>query len=220
MKFPLLIFNFKNYREGSGRRAIKLARICERASRSNVKIVVCPQFQDIVAIRRVCRKTLVFSQHIDPIPSAGAFTGHVVAENLAKYIDGTLINHSEKKLSLDKIESCVNIAKALELKSICCASNLKEVIEIAKLSPDYIAFEDPELIGTGKSISTHKPELVERFVEIVRDINKEIVPLCGAGISNKEDVEAAKKLGVKGVLVASAIVKAENQREALLNLIL
>jgi len=57
-------------------------------------------------------------------------------------------------------------------------------------------------------------------VEIVRDINKEIVPLCGAGISNKEDVEAAKKLGVKGVLVASAIVKAENQREALLNLIL
>ena len=214
----LYIINFKTYKEAMGIRAVKLAEIAsELGKKLSSEIIVAPQFTDL---ERVAKITKAIAQHIDPI-SYGSHTGSILPEAVKEAgAIGTLINHSEKKLSLDKIESCVNIAKALELKSICCASNLKEVIEIAKLSPDYIAFEDPELIGTGKSISTHKPELVERFVEIVRDINKEIVPLCGAGISNKEDVEAAKKLGVKGVLVASAIVKAENQREALLNLIL
>ena len=35
-----------------------------------------------------------------------------------------------------------------------------------------------------------------------------IIPLCGAGISNSEDVKIAMDLGVNGVLVASAIAKA------------
>jgi len=34
--------------------------------------------------------------------------------------------------------------------------------------------------------------------------------LCGAGIVTGEDVAAAVKLGAKGVLVASGIVKAKN----------
>ena len=42
-----------------------------------------------------------------------------------------------------------------------------------------------------------------------------IIPLCGAGISTREDVKEALKLGTKGVLVASGIVKARNQRKAL-----
>jgi triosephosphate isomerase len=76
------------------------------------------------------------------------------------------------------------------------------------------------LIGSGKSITQYKPELIERFVEVIKDMNSEIIPLCGAGISSSKDVQAAKELGTQGVLVASAVVKAENQREALLNLIL
>jgi len=42
--------------------------------------------------------------------------------------------------------------------------------------------------------------------------------LCGAGITNGEDVRAALKLGAEGVLVASGVVKAEDQYKALLDL--
>jgi triosephosphate isomerase len=214
----LYIINFKTYEQTTGIRAIKLAEIiAELREKLNIEIIVAPQFTDL---ERVSKITPTIAQHIDPI-SYGSHTGSILPQAIKEAgAIGTLINHSEKKLSLDKVEACINLAKTLELKTICCAFNLKEAIEITKFAPDYIAFEDPELIGTGKSVSTQEPELVKRFVEIVKDMNKEVIPLCGAGISNKEDVEAAKNLGAKGVLVASAIVKAENQREALLNLVL
>lgn len=33
------------------------------------------------------------------------------------------------------------------LKTVCCAADIKEVIEISKFFLDHIAFEDSELIG-------------------------------------------------------------------------
>ena len=41
-------------------------------------------------------------------------------------------------------------------------------------------------------------------------MNPDVVTLCGAGITKGEDVSAALKLGTKGVLVASGIVKAKD----------
>jgi triosephosphate isomerase len=40
-------------------------------------------------------------------------------------------------------------------------------------------------------------------------------PLCGAGVNSREDVEKAGELGCKGVLVSSAVMKAEDPREVL-----
>jgi triosephosphate isomerase len=214
----LYIINFKTYQQSTGVGAIKLAEIIkELREKLNADIIAAPQFTDLEKISKI---TLTIAQHIDSIPY-GSHTGYILPYSVKEAgVMGTLINHSERKLSLDKIESCVSIARTLKLKTICCAGDLKEVMEIAKYSPDYIAFEDPELIGSGKSITQYKPELIERFVEVIKDMNSEIIPLCGAGISSSKDVQAAKELGTQGVLVASAVVKAENQREALLNLIL
>ncbi|HIE41500.1 MAG TPA: triose-phosphate isomerase [Candidatus Aenigmarchaeota archaeon] len=214
----LYIINFKTYAEATGINAIKLANlVAELREKLKVEIIVAPQFVDLVKISEI---TLTVAQHIDPI-TYGAHTGSILPQAIKEAgAMGTLLNHSEKKMDLEKIKACIEFAKLLELKTICCAGNLKEVIEISKFGPDYIAFEDPELIGTGKSITQHKPEMIERFIEIVRDLNPNIITLCGAGISNSKDVEKAKELGIKGVLVSSAIVKAKNQREALLNLIL
>ena len=44
----------------------------------------------------------------------------------------------------------------------------------------------------------------------MREINAEVVILCGAGISAGEDVRAALRLGTQGVLVASGVVKAKD----------
>ena len=213
----LYIINFKTYKKSSGTNAVKLANIIsDIREKSKAEIWAAPQFTDL---KEVVGIVPTLSQHIDPI-SFGSHTGSVLPQGVKEAgVTGTLINHSEKKLSLVEIESCINLAKQLNLKTVCCGGDIKEIIEISKFNPDYIAFEDPELIGTGKPISKEKPEMVSRFVEVLKELNPNIIPLCGAGVSKKEDVKEAQKLGVKGVLVASAVVKAKNQREALLNLV-
>ena len=45
--------------------------------------------------------------------------------------------------------------------------------------------------------------------------NPKVAVLCGAGVSNKEDTKKALELGVKGVLLASAFVKAKDPKEFL-----
>ena len=64
-----------------------------------------------------------------------------------------------------------------------------------------------------------QPEVVEDSVKGVKSINKKIKVLCGAGISTGDDMKAAMDLGADGVLLASGIVKAENPKEALLDLV-
>ena len=219
MKLPLVIINFKAYKEGSGERALKLAKIIERVSKKyGVSFIVAPQFCDI---RMIAIETSlpVISQHIDPVESYGAFTGHIIPRNVKEAgAIGTLINHSERKLSLKEIEKCITIAKKLRLITFVCSPNLAESERIAKLGPDFLAYEDPSLIGSGRAISKVKPESVKNFVEKVLKINPKVVPLCGAGISSGEDVKLALKLGTKGVIIASAIVKKKDPEPLLVEI--
>ncbi|MFQ6095051.1 MAG: triose-phosphate isomerase, partial [Candidatus Bathyarchaeia archaeon] len=87
---------------------------------------------------------------------------------------------------------------------------------VAMLEPDMIAVEPPELIGTGIPVSKAKPEVVTDTVQRVRKVNEQVVILCGAGITNGEDVAAALRLGTEGVLVASGIVKAKDPYKVML----
>ena len=114
-----------------------------------------------------------------------------------------MLNHSEHPVSLQQIKTTLAKAQRLGLKMIVCAAHLIEVKEIMKLHPYAIALEDPELIGTGRSITKNQSQDVEAFASILSKTN--IIPICGAGISNFEDVKAAYNLGCKGVLIASAI---------------
>jgi triosephosphate isomerase len=50
-------------------------------------------------------------------------------------------------------------------------------------------------------------------------VNPKIRVLCGAGVTNGEDVVAAQNLGAEGILVASGIVKAKDPQAALLDLV-
>ncbi|MCK4429443.1 MAG: triose-phosphate isomerase, partial [Candidatus Aenigmarchaeota archaeon] len=175
----IYIINFKTYQESTGINAIKLAEIIEDIRKEkNAEIYAVPQSIDI---RDVAKITKTLAQHIDPI-LPGANTGSTLPNSVKDAgATGTLINHAERKLSFDKIEGCVNIAKQLGLKTICCAADINEVMEISKFKPDYIAYEDPELIGSGKSILKEKPEIITRFVEVLKELNSDAIPLCGAG---------------------------------------
>ncbi|MHA1754113.1 MAG: triose-phosphate isomerase, partial [Candidatus Odinarchaeia archaeon] len=56
-------------------------------------------------------------------------------------------------------------------------------------------------------------------VKVIKKINQNVIPLCGAGVSKAIDVEAALNLGTKGVLLASGVVKARNPEGVLKSLV-
>ncbi len=216
MELPIILINFKCYEEAVGEKAFKLAKLCEFVSfEYGLNISVAPQFADIKTIAEV--EIPVFSQHIDPIES-GACTGHVTPLSVKETgAVGSLINHSERKLDLESIRKCVELGKTYNLISVCCSANIDECKEIAKFSPDFIACEPPELIGTGIPVSQAKPEVVTQTVNEIKRINPNIKVLCGAGITNGQDVKKALELGTVGALVASGVVKAANPEDVLVD---
>ena len=65
IKYPVLLINFKAYRQSSGRRAVELAKIAEEVSKERgVTIIVAPQFTDIAPVAQAV-EIPVFAQHVD-----------------------------------------------------------------------------------------------------------------------------------------------------------
>jgi triosephosphate isomerase len=125
-------------------------------------------------------------------------------------VNGSLINHSEHRITSKEIQKLVLKLKELKMTSIVCVKDVAEVKKYAKLNPDYIAIEPPELIGSGKAVSKEKPGLIIKAAEAVKSAKNNTKLLCGAGIVSGEDVTKAVELGSKGILVASGIIKAKN----------
>ncbi len=218
ISIPFILVNFKAYSEATGEKAFNLAKIAEKISKeTGVCIGVAPQLIDL---RKIAMEVdiPVFAQHIDPF-KPGAYTGYVTAEAIKDAgAIGSLINHSERKIKLAEIDEAVNRLKELNMVSVVCADTEKASAAVAALNPDMVAIEPPELIGSGIAVSKAKPEIVRDTVTLIERINSKVIVLCGAGITKGEDVSAALKLGAKGVLVASGVVKAKNQENALLDL--
>ncbi len=218
VKYPLILVNFKTYREGMGENAVRLAKIAEQVHlKTGASIAVAPQLADSKIVID-CSETPVFAQHVDPV-GMGQFTGHVLPESVAEAgCIGTLINHSERQLSLEIIKATIKRAREADLATIVCVDTVEKGRQVASFSPEAIAIEPPELIGSGISVSKAKPEVVSGSVTAIKHVNSKIRVLCGAGVTNGEDVVAAQKLGAEGILVASGIVKAKDPQGALLDL--
>lgn len=219
MNTPIVILNYKTYLESSGENALELARALKSASEeSGITMVAAPQAADIYRIQDQISLP-IFAQHIDSI-TPGGHTGSNLIETLIEAgISGSLINHSENRMKLADIDEVIQLCKQNDIESCVCTNNIATSKAIATFSPDAVAVEPPELIGTGIPVSQAQPEVVEDSVKGVKSINKKIKVLCGAGISTGDDMKAAMDLGADGVLLASGIVKAKNPKEALLDLV-
>ncbi|MEM4723696.1 MAG: triose-phosphate isomerase [Candidatus Hadarchaeum sp.] len=219
LETPIVIVNFKTYPEATGENAVKLARLILEAGKDHgVSVAVAPQLADIYRV--ACRvKIPVLAQHVDPV-KPGRNTGWITPESIkAAGAVGTLINHAEHKISIDQIASVVARANEIGLSTVACAADIEESRKIAKLGPEMIAVEPPELIGTGVPVSKAKPEVVTRSVGAVKEANSKVKVVCGAGITTGDDVARALELGAEGVLLASGIVCAQDQRAAIVDII-
>lgn len=219
IKTPVIVVNFKAYREIEGDKAIELARICEQVfEESGVSIAVCPPITELGVVARSVNIP-VLSQNTDA-HAPGSATGWVTASMVKSTgAVGTLINHSEHRFHRNIIEECIGLCKADSLITLVCAESVKKAIEVAEFTPDFIAIEPPELIGGNVSVTTANPLIIEETVTSVKEVNKKISVLCGAGVKTKNDVAKALELGADGVLVASAIVKSKDPKATLLNLV-
>ena len=211
----MFIINCKNYEEIAGEKIIKLAKIAEKISKKyKIKIAIAPPHHLIPLITKF--GIIVLAQHLDD-KKIGSTTGFMIPEIIKKSkIDGSIINHSEHRITESEIKNLVKRLKKLKLKTIVCVKNVSEAKKYAKINPTFIAIEPPELIGTGRAISTEKPQLITNSINAVQDAKNSTKLLCGAGIVSAEDVSRAVELGSKGILVASGVIKAKNW-ESILN---
>jgi triosephosphate isomerase len=216
--FPLLLVNLKTYKEASGEKAVKLASEASEVSKhTGVCVAVAPQAMDLRLVVEAV-EVPVFAQHIDAV-GYGRYTGHILPEAVANVgCAGTLINHSERQIDLRTIEATVGRARDVGLLSVVCVDTPERGGAVAPYRPQAVAIEPPELIGTGIPVSKAKPEVVSDAVKAIKSVTSRVRVLCGAGITNGQDVAAALNLGADGVLVASGVVKAVHPREAILDL--
>jgi len=205
----MFVINCKNYEEISGDKIIKFIKIAEQVSKKyKIKIAISPP-QHLIGL--VASSSIsILAQHIDD-SIIGSTTGFVIPELLKKSkVKGSLINHSEHRISNKEIKKLVLKLKELKMISIVCVKDIAEVKKYVKLNPNFIAIEPPELIGSGKAISKEKPDLIVKAADIVNNSKNKTKLLCGAGIVSGEDVAKAIELGSRGILVASGIIKAKD----------
>ncbi|MGM5481209.1 MAG: triose-phosphate isomerase [Nanobdellota archaeon] len=216
---PTIMINFKTYTQASGKNAEKLVKVCENvAADTGESISCCVQATDIHRCTQAT-KIPILGQHID-IDDAGGHTGKVHVKSLEENgAMGSLINHSEDRVSLETIEKAIELLDDKDMVSVVCVKDTKEAKTIAKFSPDIIAIEPPELIGGEVSVTTANPDIITKTIKAVREVSEDIPVICGAGVKTGDDVKTALELGASGVLVASAVTKAPNHEKAVRELV-
>lgn len=215
----MIFINYKAYEEGSGQRALSLTKILEEvAHETEIKII--PVVQVIDAETVIAGTTLeVWIQHVDPV-SFGAHTGWTLPEEAAKIgVSGVFLNHSEHKFdNFDNLRAANEKAMSTNLKTLIFAGDLEELKKVCGLAPTYVAYEPSELVGsTTTSVAEAKPEIISQAAEIAKSFGLPLI--VGAGIHSQEDVRKSVSLGAVGIAVATNIVKAEDPKKELLNLV-
>ena len=213
----VIIVNCKNYPEAAGRRLLSIMRAAAEARRRRgVRVAVAPPPPLAAFCAR--RGAPVLSQHAD-CAQPGGTTGYAVPETMrACGLWGSLVNHSERRVRPAQIECAVSRLRGLGLVSVVCARTAREARAAARLNPDYVAIEPPDLIGSGRAVSAERPQLIEEAARAVSSARTGAKLLCGAGIVSGRDAQRARELGSSGVLVASGVVKAKSPARAIAEL--
>jgi len=192
---------------------VKLARIVEDVALEK-NAIIATQPADIYRVSQIVSIPVLLSMLIRLDTK---YTGHIITESLkASGASGSMLNHSEKPIELEKLKDVVAMSKKAGLDTVVCVSDDKTAMSAAAFGPDMISTEPPEPISTGVAASVVKLEMISNTVRIVRQMGIHI--LCGAGIRRSDDVKEAVRLGAKGIVILSGIVLSDNPRKKLLEL--
>ncbi|EQD42825.1 triosephosphate isomerase [mine drainage metagenome] len=216
-KDSMLIINCKHYKNAVGERFENFfAQLPGSKTGNGWEIHYAIGTYDLHLAKHFPDKSF-FAQHVDP-NGYGAFTGRISMELLIDSgIKGSLINHSEFRLGRDVVERAIAKARNMEFDLVVCAENLDEVSHFAQSGAPIVAYEPPELIGGNISVSSEKPDIIEKAANICE--KSDALLIVGAGIKTGRDIFTSLKLGAVGGLVASGVVLASNPADAITSLI-
>ena len=214
LEVPIFELGLKGYIYGD--EAVELALEAERISKKyDVPIIFDPQHVDIPAIAAATDKLLVFAQHMDAV-EVGRGAGRILAEALKNVgAHGTLLNHAENQMTISAIANAIRRADEVGLMTMVCADSPEQAAAIAQFNPDIILAEPPDLIGTGRSVSSEKSDFIERSISMVKAINPDIIVFNSAGIRTAKDVGDVIRAGVEATGSTSGVLKAENPAQML-----
>ncbi|MCL4451891.1 MAG: triose-phosphate isomerase [Candidatus Thermoplasmatota archaeon] len=212
-----MIINTKHYERSTGVRAVSFfADLPDSNAFKGWQIHYAAGPYDLHLAKQFPEKSF-YAQHVDP-NGYGAYTGKISMEMLIETgIQGSLINHSEFRVSSESIEMAISKARDLNFNIVVCAENLEEVAKFAETGAKLVAYEPPELIGGNISVSTAKPGIIEKAAAICRKNGSRLI--VGAGIKTHIDISTSLNLGASGGLVASGVVLASNPSIAITSLI-
>jgi triosephosphate isomerase len=193
-----------------GQELLTLARYADEISlKYKVQVIITPQYVDIAPLSQATENILVFAQHMDPI-RPGRGIGSVLPEAIKSAgADGVLLNHAERPLSFDVIQATIKRAEEVKLATLVCAGNLEEVKTIARMNPDILLAESPDLIGVGKRGENDRAN-IQAINELVLEINPRIRVMHSAGISCGHDVYQIIASGAQATGSTSGIIMAED----------
>src|SRR5260370_203017 len=164
-------------------------------------------------------------QHADPLKMSSALREIIVnGKDVERGLQGDMkggggggvsVNALEKRSGSSEVAESVKLCADADLRSLVCADTTEYSVDIAKMLPDMIAIEPPELIGTGISVSKARPELITESVKQISKVDGSVKIRCCAGVTTAEDVSKALELGSEGVLVASGVVKSKDPKTVL-----
>jgi len=195
-----------------GERMLKLAKTIDQiAYKYDLDVIITPQYADIRLIAENTQYLHVYAQHMDYL-APGRGLGSVLPESVKEAgAVGVMLNHAEKKLTLEEIEKTIARADEVGLATIVCADSVEEVAAVAKMGPNLIVAEPTELIGTG--VASDMKYVVDT-IESVKRINPDIMVLQGAGISGPDDVANVIRAGAQATGCTSGILKAADPEAA------
>src|SRR3990167_387404 len=105
---PLILINFKNYEEAIGSKGVILAQKLSKVKNKNYEIAIAPSTPILKTIADKV-KIKVYAQHVDPV-GFGAHTGSISIEELKLIgMEGTLLNHSEKKIPFEVLKETIKL---------------------------------------------------------------------------------------------------------------
>lgn len=212
---PFFIFNPKSYLYGE--ELLEFVDIAEDLSnKKEVTIFLTAPYADLNAVSQKSKNVIVTAQHMDGL-KPGQGMGHILPESLcAAGVRATFLNHAENPMLLSDLSKAIERANELGILTIVCADSIQEAKAIAMLDPDIILCEPTELIGTGQ---TSNDDYIVKTNKAIKDINPDILVMQAAGISTADDVFRTISLGADGTGCTSGIVKAENPKQMLIDMI-
>lgn len=206
----MIFLSLKTYPESTGDGVIKLLAPVKTVSQTTgVPIIPCAQATDIYRIKQELGIE-VWAQHVDPI-DPGRHSGWISPYSVkAAGATGVVINHAEHPVSPDVIQQTISKARQYELKTLVLCETPGLALQVSTWNPDLVGYEKGELIA-GPIAMIDKEEANIR--ELTHQLPQPLI--IGAGITSREHVRKTLAAGCKGIILASAFIKAPDPQAKL-----